>query len=635
MKQKVAKYIADVLASHGIEQIFTVTGGGAMHLNDAFGHHGSLKCLYHHHEQAAAMAAEAYARVGNKMAAVCVTSGPGAANAVTGVLCAWMDSIPMLVISGQVRYDTTVRSSGLKIRTMGVQEYDIVKSVESMTKYAVMVTGPEEIRYHLERALYLAKTGRPGPCWLDIPLNVQSAMVDVEELKGYDPDEDAGEMPEPISDLVISKILDKIGQSKRPVIYAGRGIRLAGAYDCFRKMVGLLGVPVVTGMSSIDLMPSDHAYYVGRNGGTGNRAGNFAIQNSDVLFSIGSRQSILQTGFAYEKWARQAYTILNDIDGEELKKASLHVDLPITGDAKELIEKIISRLEAMGCTEKQPYFEKKSREAEQGYGREPEMINGHKPASGIEWLKKCQKWKKNYPVVTDHHYKEAEPGRTNIYAFYDTLSKLMKEDEQILVSVGTSRVAGSQAFLMKEGQRFYTNAVTASMGYGLPASIGVCVGSGKKNLVLVNGEGCMQMNLQELQTIVHHKLPIRIFVINNEGYHSIRQTQSSYFDGSLVGVGEESGDLSFPDLSKLVPAYGLAYASCRSSKTLKEDLKAVLEGPAPCVCEVFVTKQQKTEPKLASRQLADGTMVSASLEDMYPFLSREEMDENMDIPYDR
>lgn len=637
MKQKVSKYIADVLAKYGVEQIFTVTGGGAMHLNDAFGHHGTLNCLYHHHEQAAAMAAEAYARVNNKMAAVCVTSGPGATNAITGVLCAWMDSVPMLVVSGQVRYDTTVRSSGLKIRTMGVQEYDIVKSVDPMTKYAVMVTRPEEIRYHLERALHLAKTGRPGPCWLDIPLNVQSAVVNIEELKGYDPEEDAGEIPEPISDSVISQILEKIGQSKRPVIYAGRGIRLAGAYDCFRKMVELLGVPVVTGMSSIDLMPSEHTYYVGRNGGTGNRAGNFAIQNSDVLLSIGSRQSFLQTGFAYEKWARQAYTILNDIDGEELKKKSLHVDLPVTGDAKELIEKLIDRLETMGYTEKEPYFEKKNRETEQGYvdEEEAEMVNGHKITSGMEWLKKCQNWKKNYPVVTDKHYEETEPGRTNIYAFYDTLSKLMKEDEQILVSVGTSRVAGSQAFFIKEGQRFYTNAVTASMGYGLPAAIGVCVGSGKKDLVMVNGEGCMQMNLQELQTIVHHKLPIRIFVINNEGYHSIRQTQNSYFKKPLVGVGEESGDLSFPDLSRLIPAYGLNYVSCRSSKTLKEDLKAVLEGPAPCVCEVFVTKQQKTEPKLASRQLADGTMVSASLEDMYPFLAREEMDGNMDIPYDR
>ena len=243
------------------------------------------------------------------------------------------------------------------------------------------------------------------------------------------------------------------------------------------------------------------------------------------------------------------------------------------------------------------------------------------------WREKCRHWKEKYPVVTKEKYKELEPGRTNIYAFYDSLSKVLPEGEQILVSVGTSRVAGSQAIYLKKGQRFYTNAVTASMGYGLPAAIGVCVGSGKKEVICVNGEGCMQMNLQELQTIRHHNLPIRIFVINNEGYHSIRQTQTAYFGGHLVGVGEESGDLSFPDLSRLAPAYGFAYKECRNSATLEEDLRAVMEVPAPVICQVFVSKLQKTEPKLASRQLPDGTMVSASLEDMYPFLSREEMEE--------
>ena len=330
------------------------------------------------------------------------------------------------------------------------------------------------------------------------------------------------------------------------------------------------------------------------------------MQTCDVLFSIGSRQSFLQTGFAYEKWAAHAYTILNDIDGEELKKETLHVDLPVVADAKELIEKCIHMLEEAGCSRAHPWFadEKES-----------------------SWREKCRHWREKYPVVTEEKYKEPEPGRTNIYAFYDSLSKVLPEGEQILVSVGTSRVAGSQAIYLKKGQRFYTNAVTASMGYGLPAAIGVCVGSGKKEVICVNGEGCMQMNLQELQTIRHHNLPIRIFVINNEGYHSIRQTQTAYFGGHLVGVGEESGDLSFPDLSRLAPAYGFAYKECRNSATLEEDLRAVMEVPAPVICQVFVSKLQKTEPKLASRQLPDGTMVSASLEDMYPFLSREEMEE--------
>lgn len=609
MKIKVSDYIANRLADHGICHVFTVTGGGAMHLNDSLGHCPKLSCMYHHHEQAAAMAAEAYARVDNKMAAVCVTTGPGATNAITGALCAWMDSIPMIVISGQVRYDTTVRNSGLKIRTMGVQEYDVVQSVAPMTKYAVMITNAKDVKYHLDRALYLAKTGRPGPVWLDIPLNVQSAIVDTDDLKVYDMQEDKEELPQPISESIVEQILEKLKNAKRPVVYAGHGIRLAGAYGEFQKMVNLLGVPVVTGMSSIDLMESGHSLYVGRNGGTGDRAGNFAVQNSDVYFSIGSRQSFLQTGFAFEKWAKDAYTILNDIDGEELKKESLHVSLPVVGDAKDLICKINKKLEEEGCTNQDTWF-----------GRTPR---------GTHWVKRCQNWKEKYPVVSKKHYVELEKGRTNIYAFYEQLSKVLPEGEQILVSVGTSRVAGSQAIYLKKNQRFYTNAVTASMGYGLPAAIGICVGSGRKEVVCVMGEGCFQMNIQELQTIKHNKLPLKIFVINNEGYHSIRQTQTSYFHGNLVGVGEESGDLSFPDLEKIIPAYGLNYYACTSSETLAEDLQKVLDGPSPCLCQVFVSKKQNTEPKLSSRQLSDGTMVSASLEDMYPFLSREEMEENM------
>jgi acetolactate synthase-1/2/3 large subunit len=609
MKIKVSDYIALRLVEHGISQVFTVTGGGAMHLNDSLGHGEGLSCLYHHHEQAAAMAAEAYARVDNKMAAVCVTSGPGATNAITGALCAWMDSIPMLVLSGQVRFDTTVRSSGLNIRTMGVQEYDVVKSVEAMTKYAVMVTDPKKIKYHLDKAVYLAAHQRPGPCWLDIPLNVQSALIDTKELEEYDCSEDACVLPKKVTKEVIGKVLDKISAAKRPVLFAGHGIRLANAYEAFQKLVNILGIPVVTGMSSVDLMESAHPLYVGRNGGTGDRAGNFAIQNSDVLLSVGSRQSFLQTGFAYEKWAANAYTIMNDIDGEELKKKSLHVSLPVVADAADFIEKLTEELEKRGATQEKPWYS--------GF------------AAAEPWLSRCSSWKEKYPVVTEKHYQETEAGRTNIYAFYEQLFSLLPENEQIVVSVGTSRVAGSQTAYIKKGQRFYTNAVTASMGYGLPAAIGVCVASGRKEVICVTGEGSFQMNIQELQTICHHQLPIHIFVVNNEGYHSIRQTQNSYFAGRLVGVGEESGDLSFPDLSKLAPAYGFDYSSITDSRTLKEDLKNVLSRKTPSICQVFVTKQQKTEPKLASRQLPDGTMVSASLEDMFPFLPREELEENM------
>lgn len=615
MKQKVSNYIADYLVSYGITDIFTVTGGGAMHLNDAFGHHPNLHCTYNHHEQASAMAAEAYARLDNRIAAVCVTSGPGATNAITGVLGGWMDSIPMLVISGQVRYATTVRSSGLKLRSMGVQEYDISPSVKPMTKYAVMITDPYEIRYHLERALYLASHGRPGPVWLDIPLDVQGAVVETEDLRIYSPAEDQDQIVPSVSGETVGKILDKIEAAKRPVLFPGNGVRLAGAIEPFRELVRILGIPVVTGMSSVDAIESGDPLYVGRSGGTGSRAGNFAVQNSDVLLSIGSRQSFVQTGFQYESWAREAYTIVSDIDAEELKKPNLHVSLPVQADALDLVNKLLAEAKA------------------RGYNEESTVFRGEKSeVCGKLWTEQCRLWKERYPVVLAEHYETVEEGCTNIYAFYQELSKALPENANLVVSVGTSRVAGSQAMYIKHGQRFITNPNTASMGFDLPAAIGVCVASGNRDVVCVTGEGSLQMNLQELQTIIQNRLPVKLFVINNQGYHSIRQTQMGYFGEPLVGVGPQSGDLSFPDLERLSGAYGFPYFECRESARLHTVISEVLEQTGAVICQIFVTKYQKTEPKTSSKRLEDGTMFSAPLEDMYPFLSREELKENMYIP---
>ena len=605
MKQKVSDYIADYIAKWGIRDVFTVTGGGAMHMNDAFGHHPKLHCTYQHHEQACAMAAEAYARMDNRMAAVCVTTGPGATNAITGVLGGWMDSIPMLIFSGQARYATTVAASGLKLRSMGVQECNIVPVVSSITKYAHMVIHAEDIRYHLEKALYLAVTGRPGPVWLDIPLDVQGAIIETDTLRGYDPAEDPEQKPQEIPQEMFGKILDKIAESRRPVLFPGNGVRLAGAIEEFHKLVEILGIPVITGMSSVDAIESDHSYFVGRSGSTGTRPGNFALQNSDVLLSIGNRQGFAQTGFQYQDWARGSYTILNDIDENELKKPSLHVSLPVCGDAGELIRGLIREAEIRGADKEHPLF------------------------TGTDWIRQCQLWKEKYPVVTAKHYETIEEGCTNIYAFYEELSKAMQEGQNLMVSVGTSRVAGSQAFRVKKDQRFITNPNTASMGFCLPAATGICVAQPGKDVVCVTGEGSLQMNIQEMQTIRQNRLPVKLFVINNQGYHSIRQTQQSYFEPPLVGVGAESGDLSFPDLAKIMPAYGFPYRAVHAAEELPEAIREALDAEGAFVCEVFVTKYQKTEPKTSARKLPDGSMVSAPLEDMYPFLDREELEENM------
>jgi acetolactate synthase-1/2/3 large subunit len=372
----------------------------------------------------------------------------------------------------------------------------------------------------------------------------------------------------------------------------------------FHKLVDLLGIPVVTGMSSVDAMASDHSCYVGRTGGTGDRAGNFAVQNSDLLLSLGCRQGFDRTGFQYESWAKHAYTILNDIDREELKKPNLHVSLPVWGDCRELIQKLIAGAKLRGADENHPLFSK------------------------TQWMDCCSLWKEKYPVVTQKHYETMEKGCTNIYAFYQELSRAMKEDDCLVVSVGTARVAGSQAFQIKKGQRFITNPNTAAMGFCLPAAIGVSMAKGAGEVVCVTGEGSLQMNIQELQTIRHNHLPIKLFVINNQGYHSIRQTQKAYFGEPLVGVGEESGDLSFPQLKKLIPAYDLCYCKCSNTKKLPEVIKKVLSTRKTVVCEIFVTKYQNTEPKLASQKLENGEMLSQTLENMAPFLPEEELREN-------
>jgi acetolactate synthase-1/2/3 large subunit len=598
----VSEYIAAFLAANGIADIFSVVGGGAMYLNDALGHHAGLRVVYLHHEQACAMAAEAYARVENRLAAVCVTSGPGGTNAITGVLCGWLDSLPMLVISGQVRYNTCARSTGLPLRALGDQEFDITKAVAPMTKYCEMVSDPRRIRYCLEKALYFARAGRPGPCWLDIPLDVQGALVDPAQLPGYDPAQHAHLLPGPVTEATALAVIEKIRAARRPVLYPGSGVRLSGGYDLFLRFAQALGVPVVTCWNSIDLLWDAHELYTGRGGMMGDRAGNFAVQNSDLLIAVGNRLSIRQVGYRWDTTARAAYQIMVDIDPPELRKPTLRIDMPIHADAKEFFRAVLAACEGGA----RPLFR------------------------GEEWLARCGRWKREYPVVLPRHCEPA--GQANVYCFVRELSRRLPEGKRVVVGNGSACVVGSQAFEIKRGQRFFINSGTAAMGYDLPASIGVCLASKGGGVVAVTGEGSLQMNLQELQTIVHHRLPIQLFVINNGGYHSIRQTQSRLFPRrSLVGVGPESGDLSFPALKGLAAAYGIPYYCIETNRDMAL-LDEVLACPSYCLCEIVVSAQQEFEPKAAAKRLADGTLYSPPLEDLAPFLPREELLSNMMIP---
>lgn len=607
-KIRLADYIASFLAFRGVTDCFTVVGGGAMHLNDAFGHHPQIHCTYNHHEQACAMAAEAYARLENRMAAVCVTTGPGGTNAITGVVGAWLDSIPMFVISGQVRYDTTARyaqqfTDGLPLRAVGDQEFDITKAVGCMCKYAAMLENPEDIRYMLEKAWHLATTGRPGPVWLDIPVNFQGSYVETEKLRGYDPKEDDMLLPPAVDEAIVDEILRKIEKAKRPVIYAGGGIRLSGGFQEFRTAVERLGVPVVTYWNSIDLIKDDHPLYCGRGGSMGDRAGNFAVQNADLVLALGTRLSIRQVGYNWTTWAREAEVIMVDIDRAEMKKPTLHVDLPVWADVKEFLEAVNRKLEG----KKQPL------------------------SSEEWWRQQCRDWKKKYPVTLTRHWKEN--GETaNVFAFIRYLSDTLPEGSLTAVSNGACCVVGHQDWCIKRGTRFIINNAIASMGYGLPASIGLCIAAGRRDTICLEGDGSIMMNLQELQTIITNNLPIKLFLINNQGYHSIRQTQNNLFkEHTKVGIGPESGDLSFPEYSRIAQAFGFPYYCAHSNEQMKEAVHRTLAQPGAVFCEIFTDTKQVWEPKSATKKLPDGRLVSPPLEDLAPFLDRQELLENLYI----
>lgn len=901
MKIKLANYISETLVANGITQNFSVTGGGAMHLNDAFGHQKGMHTLYQHHEQACAMAAESYARIYNRPALLCVTSGPGGTNAITGVLGAWLDSIPMLIISGQVRYDNTARwaeeQNGTRLRAMGDQEFDITKSIDCMTKYSEMLTDPYRVRYALEKCIYLSQTGRPGPCWLDIPVDIQGKFIETDELIGFAPadyaaggdgwatapdattrsdvyplcrnafarspyeanavdhatvtsaqahavdhatvtiaqanavdhatvtvaqanavdrafvtsttasapaasasaaamtspaavaaeayaaahripaDADTSKREAavpPVDPQQVQTILEKIRASRRPIFYTGNGIRIAGAESLFLEVAHRLNIPVVVGWNGPDIIPSDDPLYVGRPGGRGDRPGNLAVQNADLILSIGSRLNIRQVGYDFKSWARDAYVIVNDIDVEELRKPSVHCDLAVHADARQLLQCLLRELHVLDHTPAHPLFQggegllrddalrvchtelarqdvlaenaaaqtpaetdavsgtnaqaasTSTEAADQPTAQTPAeasssdaaTVNKETTPAGtrLSWLATCAFYRDNYPTILPEYLAPSDPTLSpedpasfaNVYALIKELSDQAAPGQVTVVGNGSPCVAGGQAYRIKPGTRFISQDGVASMGYGLPAAIGAavavhasveatpCGGADaslpretadanagdaqqdhdysalaadpsfhesaddrlaaelrdpywtgrdehypayeKHDILVLTGDGSIQMNLQELQTIISHQLPIKIFIINNGGYHSIRQTQTNLFRGEpLVGIGIDSGmggvqDLSFPDMEKIAHAYGFPFIRAHHNEELHDAVAETLATDGPAICEIMVTLTQQFLPKSAAKRLPDGSIISPPLEDLAPYLPDEEMDRIMIVP---
>ena len=592
MKIKVSDYIAKFLVSKNIKNCFMVTGGGAMHLNDSIGHCKKINCIFNHHEQGSSIAAEGFSRYSGEIACVCVTSGPGGINALNGVMGAFVDSIPMFILSGQVKYQTTIHiAKNLKLRQLGDQEFDITHSVENMTKYAKLVSNPKNIAYELEKAYFIAMSGRRGPVWLDIPIDVQAAVVDESELKHFSKIE-----KEKNKKYDYKKILKLIYDAKSPLILAGTGIRLAGAEKEFLKLVDTLSIPVAVAWNANDIIGFDNVYFAGLGGTVGTRAGNFSISNCDLLLSLGCRMNIRMIGYNKFEFAKTAKKIVVDIDSAELKKPTIKVDIPINMDVKDFIRDLL----------KEKYEKNKKH---------------------IEWVNWCRGNVKRFEVVRDEFRdKDYKNDFINPYVFLEKLFENLTDRDRIICGNGSACVMTLQASKIKYGQRLFTNSGCASMGYAVPASIGVATYDNSFRTICIDGDGSFMMNMQELATIYQNKLNIKIFILNNGGYHSIRQTQENLFKPPLVGVDEATG-ISFPDFSILAKAFKFDYFCINSEKMADEIIKNVIVGSSPTICEVIVDKKQNFEPKVMSKKDKNGKLISTALDDMFPYLDRSEYNE--------
>lgn len=594
---KISDYIIQKLVDYGVKDVFMISGGGAMHLNDSVGRNKNIQYICNHHEQASAIAAEGYARFSGQLAVVIVTSGPGGTNAITGVIGQWLDSIPVLYLSGQVKRATTISSCpDIPLRQLGDQEINIIDIVRPITKFAAQIVDPNDTRRLLEKAIYLATHGRPGPVWLDIPLDVQGAVVDETLFYPDDIHYDLTPMNWKEVQEKVRSTIALLEKAERPIILAGHGIRIAKAVNSFKELVEKTGIPVVSSLNGCDLIATEHPCFVGRIGTIGSRAGNFAIQNADFLISIGSRNNIRQIGYNWETFAHGATKVIVDIDPAELKKPTVIPDLEIQADAEDFLHELNRQLDKQSMPD------------------------------WNDWKNWCAVRKGSYPTLPPEY--NAATSKVNPYLFIKRLSENMPGDAVIVTGNGTACISLFQAVEVKEEQRIIWNSGCAAMGYDLPAAIGACFANQKRDVICLAGDGSLQMNIQELQTIKHHNLPIKLFILNNDGYISIRQTQENLFDSNYVACDNSCG-VSFPNLAKIAEAYDLEYEFIDQHEGLENKIIKILKNTQAIVCEVFLDSDYKFSPKTSSMQLSDGTMVSRPLEDMAPFLDRSELAENM------
>ncbi len=595
---RVADYIATFISDRlQLRDIFMLSGAGSMHLTDGVACNPKLRAICVHHEQSASMALEAYARTNENFGVGYFSTGPAALNALTGLGGAWQDTVPCLFISGNVKRLTCSHSEGVPgLRQFGVQELDIIPVVSSLCKYAVHLTNPEMIRYELEKAVSIAKSGRPGPVWLDIPMDVQSAYIDPDTLSSFSSIEQ-----QPIASLEdIDYVANLLINAKRPVIIAGRGVRLAGARDLLKDIAIEFNIPVVTPYLGIDNLRHDLDVYIGKTGVKGDRPANFAMQNSDLILAIGTSLHITVVGYEYEQFARDAKTVVIDIDLTSHLKKTIKIDRMIKSDARYALTEIITKLQKS------------------------------KFKSRRDWIDRCIAWKIKYPVCLPE-YKNTI-GAINVYSFMERLSALAGEGDVFIGDAGSAIYAVSQGVnLLHDNQRYIPSSAMATMGYTVPAAIGVSAALEDKRVLAITGDGSLQQNIQELQTYLHYKLPIKLFIWNNDGYLSIRASQKNYFNERYIGEGARSG-VSIPDTLKIAEAYGIACARVKDLAELDQAIEKALAHDGPYILEVITPPEQPIIPTVSSRVNADGSMSSRPLEDMAPFLEREEYLGNMVVP---